>query len=240
MKNFNVSIVTSVIVLLFIGSHFSKSFSDEIYNKNSQANKLYKLEKYEDAAKLYDEAIIMAPQNGKLKMNKGSALYKMNDLEKAEELYKNALTSDDKKIKADAHYNLGNILYRSGEKLQITGNASGAKEKFQEAFDNYCKAIDNNQYDTDAKWNLQLAHYRLKQAEQQQQQQDKQNKENQDKQVEPSEYAKKIKKQAEELVLQRKYVQAEQLMAGLLQKDKTATSYQPFAQRLKDVNEILK
>lgn len=158
------------VALLIITFSYSEANADEVYTKNQKANTLYKQGKFDEALKLYDDALLLSPSDPKLKMNKGSSLYKLKQFDKAEELYNSSLASDDKKIKADIHYNMGNILFRQGEQLQSSGNPS-AKEKYQEALKHYIQALDLKPSDRDTKWNLQLAHNRIKQVEQQQQQQ---------------------------------------------------------------------
>ncbi len=176
-KLLSISILGAVLFMYSTGS------ADEIYEKNKKANNLYKLGKYDDALKIYDDALLLAPNDNKLKANKGSTLYKKGDFDKAEEQYNSAITDSLLAKNANTHFNMGNILYRQGEKLQISGDPGKAKEKYQAALEHYIKTLDGKPDDIDAKWNLQLAHARIKQAEQQQQQQqqNKDNKDNKDK-----------------------------------------------------------
>ncbi|MBN1575720.1 MAG: tetratricopeptide repeat protein [Chitinispirillaceae bacterium] len=151
--------------------------ADEVYSKTEAANRLYKQGKFEEALKLYEDALLLSPADPKLKMNKGSALYRLGDLESAEKSYEGALSVKEKKERAIAHYNMGNILFRKGEALQRQGDMK-AQEQYKSALEQYIQSLDLQPSDYDAKWNLQLAHQHIKQMEQQQQQnkQDKQNK----------------------------------------------------------------
>jgi tetratricopeptide (TPR) repeat protein len=213
---------------------YNNCAADEIYETNKKANNLYKLGKYDDALKLYDDALLLAPDDNKLKANKGSSLYKKGDFDKAEEQYNSAIADSLLTKNANTHFNMGNILYRQGEKLQMSGDPGKAKEKYQAAFEHYIKTLDGNPDDMDAKWNLQLAHARIKQAEQQQQQQ--QNKDNKpDKPKEPSEHAKKMKAEADRLVIQNEYKKALDIMQSLIKSDPTAASYSDYTERLKNV-----
>ena len=151
--------------------------ADEIYSKNQKANDLYKKGDYQGALKVYDDALLLNPQDSKLKMNKGSALCKSGDLEKAEEAYNQSLSQKDKKALADAHYNLGNTLFMEGEQMLSQGNNS-AQEKFKSALQHYSQTLDLRPSDKDAKWNLQLAYRQIQQMKNNQNNKD--NKDNKD------------------------------------------------------------
>jgi tetratricopeptide (TPR) repeat protein len=135
--------------------------ADEIGNKNRKANKLFSKGQYEEALKLYDDALLLDPSNNKLKMNKGSALYKLDQLDEAEKLYEEALAQEDKKARADAHYNLGNIQYKQVAQLESAGNAASARGKYSQALESYVNTLKLRPNDKDAKWNLQLAHQKV-------------------------------------------------------------------------------
>ncbi|MCL2220570.1 MAG: tetratricopeptide repeat protein [Chitinispirillia bacterium] len=136
--------------------------ADDVGNKNRKANRLYNQGKYEEALKLYDEALLLDPADSRLKMNRGSALYRLGNYDEAEKAYEDALTAqNNKKAQADAHYNLGNILYKQGERLESEGNASSARSKYSQALENYINTLKLRPGDRDAKWNLQLAHQKI-------------------------------------------------------------------------------
>jgi len=166
------------ILFLFAGA----SFSDQLYSKNKQANKLYKNGEYNEALKLYDDMAVEAPNEPKIKMNKGSAHAQLGDLDKAEEAYNSAAAGlKDKKALADLYYNLGNIKYLQGEQLAAKQD-KGASEKYKAALENYCKSLDLRPRDKDTKWNLQLANAKMKQMQNQQNQNNKDDKNKDDKQ----------------------------------------------------------
>lgn len=162
-----------LLVKLLLGTAFltgSTIVADEVYSKTEAANRLYKQGKFEDALKLYEDALLLAPAEDNLKINRGAALYQKGDLDQAEKSSQAALSAKEKKTRAVAHYNLGNIMFRKGETL-MQQDPGKAQEQFKQALDNYIKALDINAADYDAKWNLQLAHNRIQQMKQQQQQQ---------------------------------------------------------------------
>jgi len=151
--------------------------ADEVYSKTEAANRLYKQGRFEEALRLYEDALLLSPADPKLKMNKGSALYRLGDLEGAQKDYEGALDAKEEKERATAHYNMGNILFRKGETMQRQGDMK-AQEEYKAARDHFIRALDLQPSDRDAKWNLQLTHGRIKQMEQQQQQQQQQQNDN--------------------------------------------------------------
>lgn len=174
-------IFTNTLASLFLLCIFSVCSADEIYSKNHKANELYKQGKYDEALKLYEDALLLSPSDEKLKMNQGSTLYRLGDYDKAEESYNGAFSVKDKKIRSDAHYNMGNILYKKAEQIQ-NQDLQGAQNKLKSALEHYIESLDLSPDNVDAKWNLQLTHQKIKQLEQQQQQQqqNQQNKDNKD------------------------------------------------------------
>ena len=185
------------LIILFI---ITSIFADATYNKNKKANKLYEQGKYTEALSLYEEAALEDPNEKKLSINKGSALYRLEDLNGAEESYKNSLSVQDQKARADLLYNMGNIYNMQGDQMAQSGNPQ-TMEKYKAARDNYIKSLDLKPHDKDAKWNLQLTQMKIKELEKQQQQkQDNkdQNKQDQDKQKQDQQQDKKDQQQKEQ------------------------------------------
>ncbi len=105
--------------------------------------------------------------------------------------------------------------------------------KLKESAAAYQQALRLNPGDEDAKYNLEYVRARLQQQEQQQQDKDQQKKK-----IEPSEYAKKLRQQAQELIEEYRYAEALKLMQDGLKRDETVAAYQSFIDRLNDVVEI--
>jgi len=129
--------------------------------------------------------------------------------------------SENLDLSAKAFYNIGNCYFQ--------------QNKLKESIEAYKKALELKPDDYQAKYNLELARAKLKEMADKQQQQPNQ----QNKNIEPSEFAKKLKEQAEKLVDQRRYNDAYQLMMDGLKKDKTVAAFRNFIQRIKDVVDIL-
>jgi len=150
------------LVCIILGAAlFAPICADEVRKLNRKANKLYSQGKYDEALKLYEDALLLDPADNKLKMNRGSALYRLNNMDEAESSYIGSLSQTDKKTLADAHYNLGNILYSQGEHLVRDGDFSTARTKYSQALENYVQTLKIRPDDKDAKWNLQLAHNKV-------------------------------------------------------------------------------
>jgi tetratricopeptide (TPR) repeat protein len=146
------------VVLIIVISLVSHLLGDETYDINKRGNSLYKSKQYKESIKQYDDAILLSPSDARLKMNKGSAHYQIGELDKAEEAYTAALSSGNKDQLADAHYNMGNILFKQGAQMyQSQSQQQQAIEKFKGAYEQYIKSLDLRPSDYDAKWNLQLA-----------------------------------------------------------------------------------
>jgi len=173
--------IINTVAIIIAASALSFVNADEVGAKNRKANKLYSKGQYEEALKLYDDALLLDPSNGKLKMNKGSAQYRLGDLDEAEKSYQDALSSQlNKKTAADAHYNLGNVRYKQAEKLESEGNAASARKKYSGALESYVNTLKLRPNDAEAKWNLQLAHQKINLLkEQQDKNQDDNNKDQQ-------------------------------------------------------------
>ncbi|KMQ52439.1 aerotolerance regulator BatC [Chitinispirillum alkaliphilum] len=158
--------ISAALFLSFFVFTFSIS-GDESHRINRNANRLFEEKRYEEALELYEDALLVNPAEPKIKMNKGSTHFKLNNFNSAIDLYSQALSCEDSSVAADAHYNLGNAFYRYGEQLNSAGDPR-SREKFNQALENYLKALDFRADDTDAKWNLQLTHERIRELEEQQ------------------------------------------------------------------------
>lgn len=112
-------------------------------------NTSYNKEKYNNATESYSKALQQAPKDVRANFNQGDALFKLNQLDKAKEHYQitaNASTNTD--IKAKAHYNIGNVLYK--------------QEKWEESAKSYKESLKLNPKDEQAKYNLMMALAKIK------------------------------------------------------------------------------
>ncbi len=126
-----------------------------------EANKLYQKGKIDEALVKYNDASINLPDSDIINFNMGAALYKKEDYQKAIDAFTRALTSDNKKIEADALYNLGNCKYRLG-KLKENTDLSATVGLLRESLDYYKRAVELDQKNTDARFNHEFVERELK------------------------------------------------------------------------------
>ena len=184
-----------------------------------QGNKAYGEKKYTEAEEYYRKALEKKPQSLEANYNVGNVLYKQNKYLDAASKYSSlANSTDNKREKAYIYHNMGNSYLKAN--------------KLGESISAYKEALKLNPSDRETKFNLAYAQRLLINHNQ------NKNKNDDGQSKEPSDYAKKIKKQADELVANRQYSQAYKIMKDLLAKDITASTYSDYTKRLKDVVEV--
>lgn len=130
---------------------------------------------FEAAMATYDEAIQDAWLEGtraRLNFGRGAAAYKLGDFREAAQSFGEALRLGNKQLQEDAHYNLGNSLYREGEAL--ADSPTDALLHWRDAATHFESALALNQENQEAAHNLEVVNERIEELEQQQQQQQQQ------------------------------------------------------------------
>ena len=208
--------------LLFILSFltFSSLLSAQADRKLiREGNRDYLKGKYAESELAYRKASDRNNKSLDARFNTGDALYKQNKFEEAAKIFtENAGSTVDKKKKADSFYNLGNSLLNS--------------KKLPESIEAYKNSLKLDPSNAQAKYNLAYAQDQLKQQQQQQQDDDKKQK--------PSEFAKRLKAQADKLVTEGRFTDAWELMQDGLKKDQTVGYYNDFIQKTGKVSKIEK
>jgi len=151
-----------------------------------------KLPDLKEAAKQYEDGkrgeaeqeVTRALQNAKpgdarLHFNAGAAAYKAGDLGKAALHFMLSARDRELKLQERAFYNLGNALYRAGERGP---DANEKISRWEKAVESYQGAVQLDPQDADAKYNREFVKKKLEELKKQQPKQDKQNKQNPDKQ----------------------------------------------------------
>lgn len=191
-----------------------------------KGNRLYEAEDYAQAAEAYAEglnAVIEDPESRlttRYFNNIGLSLYRQEGFQDAAEAFvQSAANTSDPESRSIAAYNAGNNAFRMDNKKLAT--------------DFYLQSLVADPTFVDAKINYEFVKRQMEDEEQQGG--------GQDEPPEPSEYALELKKQADELVAQKRYREAFQLMDEGRQIDPTVEAFATFIQRVAsvaDINEI--
>ena len=156
--------VMFLIGLLYAGicSIYAQS-NEEWASLLRKGNEQYKTGNFEEASKIYADALMFKTGKDITNFNQGNALYKQNQYDAAINGYKSAFEqSSNYDDKGNALYNMGNAYYQ--------------KEDYNAAIKSYKDALKYKPSDKDILDNLTKA--KLKKAEQQKQEQQKQDKKN--------------------------------------------------------------
>ncbi len=202
---------------------FTYFFLTFIFLANEDAkkgNEAYESADYPLAEELFRAALDVEPENAQIYFNLGNALAKQGKVEEAIQMYLeySSMVESPEEL-SQAEYNIGTVLSEA--------------QQWKPAVQHLRNALKYNPTDFDAQHNFEKALIESQKEEEEQQQQ------NQDQEQEPpTEYAKAMKARAEELVSQKKYQEAFDLMMQALQVDQTVQNYNQFINRIGAVNEI--
>lgn len=204
-----------------------------------QASKAYAAGDYDKASRKYAEAQLDNPESQALAYNMGNSEYRKKKYDEAIKAYKKSLHGDDAGLAASSYYNLGNAHFRKGEFAVQSGKQEGI-EDYREAMAMYKKSLEIRPDNKDAKRNIEVVQARIKELLEKQKQDNQQQKGDPQKPPEPDEQAKQVLARAMQLVQERRYAEAKSLLEDLLQKNKTAATYQAHVQRIDDVLKIMR
>lgn len=196
-----------------------------VANGNGDAkkgNEAYKKGAYAEAESLYTASIEAGIENPDVYFNLANALAKQGKTEEAIQTYMEFRSLvDTPEKKALAEYNIGSIL------------AEG--EQWKPASEHFKNSLKFNPNDLDAKHNYERA---LQEANKENEDQNQDQQDEDQKQDPPTEYAKAMKKRAEQLVAEKKYDEALNVMQEALKVDKTVQNFNDFISRIGQVSEI--
>jgi tetratricopeptide (TPR) repeat protein len=208
-------ILISGIFLSGIGSIILHGQPERKYIR--QGNGDYRDNKFAEAELNYRKALDKNPISTDARFNLGGALYRQEKMDEAGKSYaETAANARDDSKKSDAFYNYGNTLLKS--------------QKFEESINAFKNSLKINPENMEAKYNLAYAQDQLRQ------QNEEKNKDN--KQEEPSEFAKRLKAEADRLIAAGKFIEAFKLMQDGLKKDQTVSYYRDFIEKTGKVAEI--
>ena len=208
-------------LILILSISFTFAQTKDLSDAVEKANQLYDAKKYQSAYEEYSKLLKRYPGNEYLLYNLGNTQFQMKNYEAARTSYISAFNFTDTLSLSELNYNIGNTyLFES---------------KVDTAISYYKRALELNDQDKDAKWNLELAQAILKEKSKKQQQQ-QQNENNQNK---PSKFAKELFERAKKLASEFRFKEAFDLMNKGLKQDPTVQAFQDFIGKLKKVTELL-
>lgn len=187
----------------------------KVNSAKSAAKEAYNSGDYKRAIERYTYLIdSLGVNEDELNLNLANSYFQINDTTSAISAYQSVAGSVKPRVRSTAQQQLGVLNHRQG--------------KYEEALENFKQAIKADANNTDARYNYEMLKKKLDE-------QKKKEQKNNDRPKEPSEYAKKLKAQAEALSAQFKFKQAQDLMLDGAKKDPSVMYYGDFIERLKNV-----
>jgi hypothetical protein len=196
----------------------------KINRAKAKAKDAFQAGEYQKAATLYTYLIdSLGVQEDEVLLNRAHAYYLQKDTAHAQSDYQALAQSSKNAIASKADLHLGLIANQN--------------KKSEQALNLFKQAIKADPTNEEARYNYEMLKKKLdaKKKEEEKKNKDKNDK---NKKQEPSEFAKKLKAQADQLVVQRQYKSAYDLMMEGLKKDETVSTYQKFIDRIKVVDGI--
>ncbi len=127
----------------------------------------YNRGQYAQAQRDYAQTLKLDPTPSRLQFNLGAAAYKARDFTAAAQAFNNALKTRDIPLQQSAYYNLGNALFRQGEKAAAT-DPQATMKAWRQSIGAYDTALQLRASDGDAKFNRDVVQRRLDELQRQQ------------------------------------------------------------------------
>jgi tetratricopeptide (TPR) repeat protein len=215
--------ILAAVLFLFFSISENRDIS-KINELKKQAQDAYLKKDYAIAAEKYKKLIDdFQVEDEHVIINLANAYYALKDTANASLHYYKAVSSSNKSIKSQALSQLGIMEHN---KKNLNGSLAFFKE-----------ALKSDPANEEARFNYELVKKNIN-NQKNKDQEDKNNEE--DDKLQPSEFAKKLKEQADQLINSRKYGEAFDLMMKGLQQDQTVSYYKDFISRINDIIEIEK
>jgi tetratricopeptide (TPR) repeat protein len=218
-----------VVVMLIIGVALLSNDplrTGKVNKAKSRAKEAFNSGDFQTAIQQYKYLIdSLGVQEPEVTLNLAHAYYLAKDTTNAFSTYQSVSSSSESAVSSIANQQLG-----------VMSNMRGKAEEALNYFKQSIKADPRNEQ---ARYNYEMVKKKLEQKRKEEEQKKKdQNKDQQNKDQQPSEFAKKLKAQADRLVEQKQYRQAYQLMMDGMKKDQTVSTYQDYINRIKVVSDI--
>jgi Ca-activated chloride channel family protein len=190
-----------------------------INGKKKEARQAYSAGDYKKAIQTYRYLVdSLGVSEDEITFNLANAYYLTKDTANAQSHYATASQSEKPYIRSRAEQQLGMMANRSG--------------KQEEALNHFKQAIKADPQNDDARYDYEMLKKKLNEEKEKNKDKDK------NKPDKPSEYAKKLKAQADALSAQYRFGEAHNLMTEGAQKDPSVMYYKDFIDRLNDVATI--
>lgn len=187
----------------------------KVNSAKSAAKEAYNSGDYKKAIERYTYIMdSLGVNEDEMTLNLANSYFQINDTANATGLYQSIAGSVKPRVRSNAQHQLGVLNHRQG--------------KYEEALQNFKQAIKSDANNTDARYNYEMLKKKLDE-------QKKKEDQNNNRPKEPSEYAKKLKAQAEVLSANFKFKEAQDLMLDGAKKDPSVMYYGDFIERLKSV-----
>lgn len=195
----------------------------KINGLKADAKKAYLKNDYKAAIKTYRYLIdSLNVREDEIFLNLASAYYNLKDTANALSQYQSVTQSSNNQLRSKAQQQLGIIADQQG--------------KQDEALNHFKEAIKSDLTNKDARYNYELLKKKVEEKKKKNQQ-DKNN--SNDKKPEPTEFAKRIKAQADQLAAQYKFADALRVLQNGAKQDNTVEpNYKDMMDRLGEVVEI--
>jgi Ca-activated chloride channel family protein len=182
----------------------------------------YKSGNYTNALQEFERLAQVNTNDLRLVFNAGAAAYRGTNFNAALKNFQAATLSPDLKLQQQAHYNLGNTLYRLGE-LKFEPDTEGLntlEESWQQAVKSYEHAAELNTNDTDVAYNLAFVKKQIGLIAQ------------------LRETMRRAKQAADEAVRRNEYHRALEIMESM-NNPIAAKKFQDYTKKLKDIDAIV-
>ncbi|MCD6309838.1 MAG: tetratricopeptide repeat protein [Candidatus Eremiobacteraeota bacterium] len=143
-----------VMIVMMVMSLWAGPVHANYYWNMHTGRRAYDKGEYKKAIERFKKALAEKPDDPIVLYNLGCAFLKNKNLKEAHTALSKAAELGDKDIRAKAEYNLGDISF--------------LKKKLQESLNHYIRAVDLQQDDVDAKYNIQVIQKLLKKQKEQQ------------------------------------------------------------------------
>lgn len=192
-----------------------------INDMRGEAREAYVSGDYKTAATLYRYlSDSLKVEEDEVLINLANSYFHLNDSANAVSGYQAASLSENSRIRSKAQQQLGILNHRHG--------------KMEEALANFKAAIKADKNNVDARYNYELLKKKLDEEKRKQEEKEK------NRPKEPSAYAKRLKAQADNLLTQFRFAEAESLMTEGAKKDQSVLYYEDYMNRLRDIVTINK